>query len=113
MSSHVIALDQGTTSTRAIVFDHAGAIVTTAQREHEQIFPRAGRVEHDAAEIWTNTEWVLAQALADASLAASDIAAVGVTNQRETVVVWTAAPASPSTTRSSGRTPAPSRRWTA
>ena len=88
MSSHVIALDQGTTSTRAIVFDHAGAIVSTAQREHEQIFPRAGRVEHDATEIWTNTEWVLAQALANGSLTSSDIAAVGVTNQRETVVVW-------------------------
>lgn len=88
MSTHVIALDQGTTSTRAIVFDHAGALVATAQREHAQIFPRAGRVEHDAAEIWNHTEHVLAEALEQASLTASDIAAVGVTNQRETVIVW-------------------------
>ena len=88
MSTHVIALDQGTTSTRAIVFDQAGALVATAQREHAQIFPRAGRVEHDAAEIWDHTEHVLAEALAQASLTASDIAAVGVTNQRETVIVW-------------------------
>ena len=88
LSSHVIAVDQGTTSTRAIVFDAAGTIVATAQREHRQIFPRAGRVEHDAEEIWANTEDVLAGALDEAGLAASDIAAIGVTNQRETVVVW-------------------------
>ncbi|WEK13744.1 MAG: glycerol kinase GlpK [Candidatus Microbacterium phytovorans] len=88
MSSHVIALDQGTTSTRAIVFDASGSPVASAQREHEQIFPRAGRVEHDASEIWTNVQWVLAQALDDAGLEASQIAALGITNQRETVVVW-------------------------
>ncbi len=88
LPSHVIAVDQGTTSTRAIVFDASGTIVASAQREHEQIFPRAGRVEHDAAEIRANTEWVLARALAEARLAASDVAAVGVTNQRETVIVW-------------------------
>jgi glycerol kinase len=85
---HVIAIDQGTTSTRAIVFDASGTIVASAQREHEQIFPRAGRVEHDPQEIWTNTGWVLSHALEDAGLTAADIAAVGVTNQRETVVVW-------------------------
>ncbi len=88
MSSHVIALDQGTTSTRAIVFDASGSPVASAQREHEQIFPRAGRVEHDASEIWTNVQWVLAQALDNAGLEASQIAALGITNQRETVVVW-------------------------
>jgi len=88
MSRHVIAIDQGTTSTRAIVFDDAGAIVTSAQREHQQIFPRAGRVEHDAGEIWENTRAVLAEAAAEAGLSASDVAAIGVTNQRETVVVW-------------------------
>ena len=88
MPRHVIAIDQGTTSTRAIVFDASGTIVASAQREHEQIFPRAGRVEHDPQEIWTNTGWVLSHALEDAGLTAADIAAVGVTNQRETVMVW-------------------------
>ena len=88
MPQHVIALDQGTTSTRAIVFDAGARIVASAQREHEQIFPRAGRVEHDAVEIWKNTEWVLAHALSEARLTAADIAAIGVTNQRETVIVW-------------------------
>jgi len=85
---HVIAIDQGTTSTRAIVFDGEGRIVEIAQREHAQIFPRAGRVEHDPVEIWTNTEWVLARALSTAGLNAGDVAAIGVTNQRETVIVW-------------------------
>ncbi|MFS0867826.1 glycerol kinase GlpK [Microbacterium sp. 179-B 1A2 NHS] len=88
MTDHVIAIDQGTTSTRAIVFDGAGGLVATAQREHEQIFPRAGRVEHDPVEIWTNTQWVLARALSQAGLAAADVAAIGVTNQRETAIVW-------------------------
>ncbi|MFT4230002.1 MAG: glycerol kinase GlpK [Microbacterium sp.] len=88
MTEHVLALDQGTTSTRAIVFDAEGAIVSTAQREHEQILPRAGWVEHDPVEIWTNSEWVLSSALSRAGLAASDIAGIGVTNQRETAIVW-------------------------
>lgn len=88
MSRHVIAIDQGTTSTRAIVFDDAGTPVTTAQREHRQIFPRAGRVEHDPEEIWQNTRAVLAEATAEAALTPEQIAAIGVTNQRETVVVW-------------------------
>nr|BFF10564.1 hypothetical protein GCM10025699_18670 [Microbacterium flavescens] len=88
MADHVLAIDQGTTSTRAIVFDSAGAVVSVAQREHEQIFPRAGWVEHDPVEIWTNTEWVVASCLTRAAVAASDIAAVGVTNQRETAIVW-------------------------
>lgn len=88
MTQHVLAIDQGTTSTRAIVFDAAGAIVSTAQREHEQILPRAGWVEHDPVEIWTGTEWVISASLARAGVAASDIAAVGVTNQRETAMVW-------------------------
>ena len=88
MADHVLAIDQGTTSTRAIVFDSAGAIVSVAQREHEQIMPRAGWVEHDPVEIWTNTEWVIAAALAQARLGGGDIAGVGVTNQRETAIVW-------------------------
>lgn len=88
MAEHVIALDQGTTSTRAIIFDAAGSIVGTAQREHRQIFPRAGRVEHDPAEIWANTREVLTEVVSASGLSATDIAALGVTNQRETVIVW-------------------------
>lgn len=88
MSTYVLAIDQGTTSTRAIVFDKAGRSVAVAQREHEQIFPAAGWVEHDALEIWANTQAVVGDALASAGLAPSDLAAVGITNQRETVVVW-------------------------
>ncbi|GAA1862737.1 glycerol kinase GlpK [Microbacterium koreense] len=88
MAEHVLAVDQGTTSTRAIVFDSDARIVSTAQREHEQILPRAGRVEHDPVEIWTNTEWVISSALKQADLSASDVAGLGVTNQRETVIVW-------------------------
>lgn len=88
MADHVLAIDQGTTSTRAIVFDSAGAIVSVSQREHEQIFPRAGQVEHDPVEIWTSAEWVIASCLSRAGIAASDVAAVGVTNQRETAIVW-------------------------
>jgi glycerol kinase len=85
---HIVAIDQGTTSTRAIVFDKAGKIVTSGQREHEQIFPRAGWVEHDATEIWSNTTAVMEQALDTAGITAADVAAIGITNQRETVIVW-------------------------
>ena len=88
MSTYVIAIDQGTTSTRAIVFDHGGSIVSVGQLEHEQIFPKAGWVEHDPAEIWTNTREVIGQALAKANITRHDIAAIGITNQRETAVVW-------------------------
>jgi glycerol kinase len=85
---YIFAIDQGTTSTRAIVFDHAGSIVSTGQLEHEQIFPRAGWVEHDPMEIWGNTRQVIGQALSKANLTRHDIEAVGITNQRETAVVW-------------------------
>ncbi|THJ67082.1 glycerol kinase GlpK [Arthrobacter echini] len=85
---YVMAIDQGTTSSRAIVFDHQGDIVSSGQKEHEQIFPRAGWVEHDPAEIWNNTREVIGQALSTANLTRHDIAAVGITNQRETAVVW-------------------------
>ncbi|KNH18957.1 glycerol kinase [Arthrobacter sp. ZBG10] len=88
MNQYVIAIDQGTTSTRAIIFDHSGAIVSSGQMEHEQIFPQAGWVEHNAAEIWNNTREVIASALSKANLTRHDIAAVGITNQRETAVVW-------------------------
>ncbi|MCD9153598.1 glycerol kinase GlpK [Aeromicrobium duanguangcaii] len=82
------AIDQGTTSTRFMVFDHAGDEVGRHQVEHEQMLPQAGWVEHDAAEIWTNTRTVIEKGLEDAGIAASDLAAVGITNQRETTVVW-------------------------
>ncbi|UZN03949.1 glycerol kinase GlpK [Cellulomonas sp. S1-8] len=85
---YVMAIDQGTTSTRAMVFDQKAAIIAVGQKEHEQIFPRAGWVEHDATEIWANTREVVGQALGRASLQNTDIAAVGITNQRETAVVW-------------------------
>ncbi|MGV8847259.1 glycerol kinase GlpK [Tessaracoccus sp.] len=85
---YVLAIDQGTTSSRAIIFDHGGQIVATGQREHEQIFPRAGWVEHNAIEIWDNVRAVVADALSKKSLNYSDLAAVGITNQRETTLVW-------------------------
>ena len=89
------AIDQGTTSSRFIVFDRAGRIVSVAQKEHRQIFPRPGWVEHDALEIWANTEAVIAEALSKADLRPSDLAAVGITNQRETTVVWDRATGQP------------------
>lgn len=85
---YVLSIDQGTTSTRAVVFNHAGQIVSSAQKEHEQHFPRAGWVEHDLQEIWRNTREVVARALADANINRHGLAAVGITNQRETTAVW-------------------------
>ncbi|MBK8461255.1 MAG: glycerol kinase GlpK [Micropruina sp.] len=85
---YVLAIDQGTTSSRAIVFNHEGRIVGSGQKEHEQIFPRAGWVEHDAKEIWANIRDVVALALAAAEVNKDSIVAVGVTNQRETALVW-------------------------
>jgi glycerol kinase len=85
---YVLAIDQGTTSTRAIIFNHGGGIVSIGQKEHRQIFPQAGWVEHDAAEIWLNVREVVAEALAKASLNRANIAAIGVTNQRETTLIW-------------------------
>ena len=84
----VLAIDQGTTSSRAIVFNHEGRIVASGQKEHEQIFPRAGWVEHNPAEIWDNIREVVGIALAQASVNKDNIVAVGVTNQRETAMVW-------------------------
>ena len=85
---HVVAIDQGTTSTRAIVFDPDGRVLSSGQLEHGQHFPRPGWVEHDALEIWHNTQEVIGLALARADITRRDVAAVGITNQRETVVVW-------------------------
>jgi len=86
--SHILSLDQGTTSSRAIVFDHHGAIVSVAQNEFEQIFPQPGWVEHDPREIWSSQLGVATEAISMAGLAAKDIEAIGITNQRETAVVW-------------------------
>ncbi len=88
MRSYIGAIDQGTTSTRFMVFDKSARVVALAQKEHEQIFPRPGWVEHDALEILRRTREVIAEALAQRKLRAEDLAAIGITNQRETVVVW-------------------------
>jgi glycerol kinase len=88
MTDHILAIDQGTTSTRCIIFDRNSRIVASAQREHRQIYPRPGWVEHDAMEIWQTTEAVIASALQQAGLSARELAAIGITNQRETIVVW-------------------------
>jgi len=88
MAQYIGAIDQGTTSSRFIVFDKAGTIVSVGQKEHEQIYPRAGHVEHDPLEIWRNTQEVIRQALEKKGLKAQDIAAIGITNQRETTLIW-------------------------
>ncbi len=88
MRDYVGAIDQGTTSTRFLIFDRRGAIIGSAQKEHEQIYPKPGWVEHNAVEIWRNTVSAIAEALDAARLAPSDLAAAGVTNQRETTVLW-------------------------
>jgi glycerol kinase len=97
MSRFVLALDQGTTSSRAIVFRHDGAVVSAAQQEFQQIFPGPGLVEHDPEAIWTTQIQVAREALGRAGLSAADIAAIGVTNQRETTVVWDRATGKPVT----------------
>ncbi len=95
MPSYIGAIDQGTTSTRFIVFDRSGRIISVAQQEHEQIYPHPGWVEHDPEEIWRRTQAVIAEALAKRSLHASDLAAIGITNQRETTIVWDRATGEP------------------
>ncbi|HEX7222687.1 MAG TPA: glycerol kinase GlpK [Candidatus Limnocylindrales bacterium] len=88
MAQYVGALDQGTTSTRFMVFDHSGQVVSIHQKEHEQIYPKPGWVEHDPAEIWSRSQEVIRGALDKANIKAADLAAVGITNQRETALVW-------------------------
>jgi glycerol kinase len=92
---YVAAIDQGTASSRCLVFDRSARIVAVAQKEHRQIFPRAGWVEHDALEIWRNVQEVLAGALDEAGLTACDLVALGITNQRETTVLWDRATGEP------------------
>jgi glycerol kinase len=88
VANYIGALDQGTTSTRFIVFDRAGRIVSVAQKEHRQIYPQPGWVEHDPEEIWLRTQEVIAEAIGQRGLGPKDFAAIGITNQRETVVLW-------------------------
>ena len=88
MSNYILALDQGTTSSRAIVFDHDANIRAVAQKEFTQVFPQPGWVEHDPEEIWASQVSVATEALSRAQARARDISAIGITNQRETTVVW-------------------------
>jgi len=88
VASYILSIDQGTTSSRAIIFDHDGKIVSQSQREHQQIFPQAGWVEHDPMEIWVNVREVSGEALSRAQLTRHDIAGIGITNQRETAIIW-------------------------
>lgn len=88
MTKYVGSIDQGTTSSRFIIFDRKGTVIAVDQKEHEQIFPKPGWVEHNAIEIWRNTMSVVAGALKKAKLSASDLVSVGITNQRETSVLW-------------------------
>ena len=88
MAQYVAAIDQGTTSTRCMVFDRSGKVISVAQKEHRQYFPQPGLVEHDPLEIWQRVQEVIHQSLAKSDLTAADISAVGITNQRETTMVW-------------------------
>src|SRR4051794_29717301 len=88
MAKYILALDQGTTSSRAILFDHSGRIKSVAQREFKQFYPKPGWVEHDATEIWSSQAGVMAEALAKSGLGSKDLAGIGITNQRETTIVW-------------------------
>ena len=85
---YVAAIDQGTTSSRCMIFDPRGAVVAVAQKEHRQIYSQPGWVEHDPQEIWQRVQVIVADALHESGVQVSDIAPVGVTNQRETTVVW-------------------------
>ena len=88
MQKYVAAIDQGTTSTRFMIFDHGGNVIAVEQKEHEQIYPKPGWVEHDPLEIWERTQEVMSGALEKSSISSQDIVAIGITNQRETTVVW-------------------------
>ena len=91
MATYIGAIDSGTTSTRFMLFDQQGTVIAYDQREHQQIFPQSGWVEHDGLEIWERTRQVIGATLAKAQLSARDIAAVGITNQRETTLLWDSA----------------------
>src|ERR1700712_2354056 len=88
MEKYILSFDQGTTSSRAIVFNKAGNIVSIAQKEFKQIYPQPGWVEHNPVEIWSSQIAVAAEAILNAGLSAKDVAAIGITNQRETTILW-------------------------
>ena len=88
MAKYIMALDAGTTSNRCILFNRSGEMCSVAQKEFTQYFPKPGWVEHDADEIWSSMSTVMKEALEQSGLSASDIAAIGITNQRETTIVW-------------------------
>ena len=102
MPRYLLALDQGTTSSRAILFDEAQNIVSVAQKEFTQYYPQSGWVEHNPMEIYSSIYGVMMEVISQSDIHARDIAAIGITNQRETTVVWDKKPASPSITPSSG-----------
>src|SRR5690625_294191 len=95
IGKYILAIDQGTTRSRAILFDHDGNIVETAQKEFEQFFPNPGWVEHDADEIWNSVTTCIAEVIRKAQITPGQIAGIGITNQRETTVVWEKKPAGP------------------
>ena len=95
MAKYAAAVDQGTTSTRFMIFNHSGEVVAVDQMEHEQIYPKPGWVEHDPLEIWARTQDVIKGALKKAGASFKDLVAIGVTNQRETTVVWEKATGKP------------------
>ncbi len=95
MAKYVGAIDQGTTSTRFMIFDHSGKVVSVDQKEHEQIYPKPGWVEHNPQEIWTRVQEVIHGSLQKGHVDPKDIAAIGITNQRETTVVWEKATGKP------------------
>jgi glycerol kinase len=88
MPKYIAAIDQGTTSTRCMLFDHQSRVVSSAQREHTQIYPQPGWVEHDPIEIWERTQEVIGDAIIQAKIDPKDILSIGITNQRETTVMW-------------------------
>src|ERR1700747_3222654 len=88
MAEYIGALDQGTTSTRFIVFDRSGSVISSAHKEHEQIYPQAGWVEHDPEEIWRQTQRVIQETMESRGLQPKDLAAIGITNTRDTTAVW-------------------------
>ena len=104
MDKVILALDQGTSSSRAIIFDRSGIIRSVAQKEFPQIFPRSGWVEHDPHQIWSSQASVIAEAISEIGITGKDIAEIGITNQRETVVVWDKETDDRFITPSSGRT---------
>jgi Glycerol kinase len=103
-SRYILALDQGTTSSRSMIFDQQGNIISSAQKEFTQLFPQPGWVEHDAEEIWSTQFGTLAEAVAKAGISMKQVAAIGITNQRETTLVWERKSGNRSITLSYGRT---------